>query len=497
MRAWLPLLSIVVCSWSGAVATAQEAPPLGEFGVLRYALSPGPNNYFQVDGAVVRGALDGAAGVQFDYAHQPFTLYNASCDAAGANCEATGAATQIVRYTAAAHVWGSLALSHRVQIGLILPVVWTEGEAFANPNGPGNLLSGGSAASLADPRLHLKVGLFEDASSGFRLGAVAWGTAPVGQLIAGGRYVGEQDPTFGGHAVAEIARSGFRAAVQAGGVWRDGDRLFSTTSGSQFTYGAALGYDITPLVSVLGEVVGATAFSSRVDENPLEARLGARFRIEDVVLDLAGGAGLVAGLGVPMFRVLGGFAWAPVRADTDGDGIQDAVDGCVAEAEDVDGWNDDDGCPEADNDRDGRLDADDPCPDQAEDVDGEADDDGCPDLDNDGDGIQDGYDSCPTAPEDMDGDNDEDGCPDDDRDRDHLADGVDQCPDEAEDTDGFGDEDGCPEVDFDGDGVPDDTDECPDQAEDADGFEDENGCPEEGAPPVETPAPDARRRRGR
>jgi hypothetical protein len=474
-------------------ASAQERAPLGEFNVMRYTPAPGPNNYFGVDGAGVRGELSGAAGLQLDYAHEPLTLYSAQCESGDEGCTATGIEAHIVRYTAAGHVWGSLALFNRVQIGLIVPLVLTEGDRFPNPNGPGDLLaaSAGVVFGVGDPRLHVKASLFEE--SGFQLGLAAWVTAPLGQAVARRRYIGDEQPSFGGHVIAEFAHSGFRASGNLGGVWRDGDTLFSTTAGPQLTYGLAVGYDVTPLVFVFGELVGATAFSGQIDENPLEGRLGGRLRIDDITVDLGAGGGIVAGVGVPMFRVLGGFAWAPQRADSDGDGLDDAFDSCPSDPEDRDDWHDEDGCPETDNDSDGIPDERDRCPDEAEDMDGDGDDDGCPDLDTDGDGIQDGYDSCPNDPEDMDDDRDQDGCPDNDRDRDNIDDGTDQCPDDPEDTDGYGDEDGCPEVDFDGDNVPDDGDQCPDQAEDADGFEDEDGCPEEGAPP---PPPPTRRPRG-
>jgi outer membrane protein OmpA-like peptidoglycan-associated protein len=48
----------------------------------------------------------------------------------------------------------------------------------------------------------------------------------------------------------------------------------------------------------------------------------------------------------------------------------------------------------------------------AETVDGWADEDGCPDPDNDGDGILDEQDLCPDEPEERNGVKDEDGCPD-------------------------------------------------------------------------------------
>jgi outer membrane protein OmpA-like peptidoglycan-associated protein len=66
--------------------------------------------------------------------------------------------------------------------------------------------------------------------------------------------------------------------------------------------------------------------------------------------------------------------------DTDGDGITDDRDGCPKDAEDEDGFQDEDGCPDLDNDGDGLADAQDKCPLQAETVNGVDDGDGCPDM---------------------------------------------------------------------------------------------------------------------
>ncbi|RKH09569.1 cell envelope biogenesis protein OmpA [Corallococcus sp. CA053C] len=69
----------------------------------------------------------------------------------------------------------------------------------------------------------------------------------------------------------------------------------------------------------------------------------------------------------------------PAPADLDNDGLPDTEDRCAAAPEDVDGFEDADGCPEPDNDRDGIADAADQCPLEAEVINGEKDDDGCPD----------------------------------------------------------------------------------------------------------------------
>jgi len=98
--------------------------------------------------------------------------------------------------------------------------------------------------------------------------------------------------------------------------------------------------------------------------------------------------------------------------DPDHDGIVGAADKCPNQAEDKDGFQDEDGCPDPDNDGDGIPDEKDKCPLEAEDKDNFQDDDGCPDLDNDGDGIPDAADKCPDQPETKNGFEDEDGCPD-------------------------------------------------------------------------------------
>ena len=85
----------------------------------------------------------------------------------------------------------------------------------------------------------------------------------------------------------------------------------------------------------------------------------------------------------------------------------------------VNGYLDDDGCPDEkpieDTDNDSFLDTVDRCPYDPEDFDLYQDDDGCPELDNDNDGIFDTQDACPLEREVFNGVDDEDGCPDEGR----------------------------------------------------------------------------------
>ena len=136
---------------------------------------------------------------------------------------------------------------------------------------------------------------------------------------------------------------------------------------------------------------------------------------------------------------------SPTERDWDLDGIENHRDRCPRRAEDIDSFQDRDGCPDEDNDQDGVPDVADRCPNEAEDIDQYEDLDGCPDRDNDSDGMVDEKDRCPSEAEDKDGFQDDDGCPDLDNDNDGMPDVRDQCPNEPETVNGYAEEDGCPD----------------------------------------------------
>ncbi len=217
--------------------------------------------------------------------------------------------------------------------------------------------------------------------------------------------------------------------------------------------------------------------------------------------------------------------------DDDGDGLDRDDDVCPAQAEDVDGFEDSDGCPDDDNDQDGVPDATDLCPFEPETINGVRDDDGCPEDPviaqrqhktryvqlkdsssvvavvparlaaagaKQGAGAKPGASARPgdsatgkAGPAELEfakildeagplapgalpplvsaGDDDGDGL---DRDQD-------VCPAEPEDADGFEDDDGCPDPDDDRDSVLDAADRCPREGETLNGYEDDDGCPDE------------------
>ena len=210
--------------------------------------------------------------------------------------------------------------------------------------------------------------------------------------------------------------------------------------------------------------------------NPREILGGLQFLLPaNLVASIGGGAGISKGIGSPKYRAFASIGYTPMtNDDLDGDGILNDVDQCPNEAEDMDDFEDTDGCPDLDNDNDGILDMDDQCPVEPEDVDTFEDEDGCPDPDNDQDGVLDVEDKCPLEA----GLPEKQGCPFADKDKDGIEDSQDLCPDDPEDVDTFEDEDGCPDPDNDKDTILDVKDQCPNKPETYNGKKDDDGCPD-------------------
>ncbi|MBI5510350.1 MAG: OmpA family protein [Deltaproteobacteria bacterium] len=343
---------------------------------------------------------------------------------------------------------GAVGIIRRVDVGVDLPLTLIQ-HGFESA-GLGSL----SGAAIGDLRLLPRLYLLPERSFPVGVAFVPELTFPTGSA---NRFVGDRGVTFRPRAVASLPLPMVRATGSVAYRLRKNGDAGGVTIGDELEAHLGVEASLAPLslpLAALMELSINTAAAHPLAGDGLtgiELLAGGRGRMLTAVVVTGGaGVGLTRGLGTPAFRLLLGFAFAPVPPDQDRDGIPDMVDECVTEPEDYDGFADLDGCPERDNDNDG---------------------------------IPDAEDACPNAPEDLDGDQDDDGCPEgrvQDEDRDGLPDDVDQCPADAEDRDGFEDADGCPDLDHDHDGVLDDRDQCPTEKETINGMDDEDGCPDEG-----------------
>jgi large repetitive protein len=342
---------------------------------------------------------------------------------------------------------------------------------------------------IGDIRIETRLRPLDPATKAIGLAANLFLTLPTGTSAA---WMGRGKPGGGLRVAISQSWSRFHFAANLGYAFYPSATVSNLTTDDEFTYGLGVGASILvdrldinlefdgSLTPGPAEKDGAERFGDGV-HSPLEMLLSLRYKMKNGLSIHGGvGKGLTAGFGTPELRFLAGVSWGIFRRfDYDKDGLVEPEDKCPKVAEDADGFEDSDGCPDPDNDADGILDFDDRCPDVAEDVDQFEDEDGCVDEDNDADGILDTDDACMLVPEDADGFEDEDGCPDPDNDADGIADADDSCPMEAETFDGWVDEDGCPDPDNDGDGILDADDLCPDEAEVVNGEKDEDGCPDD------------------
>jgi outer membrane protein OmpA-like peptidoglycan-associated protein len=312
---------------------------------------------------------------------------------------------------------------------------------------------GASGVATGDLRLLTGVTLFttetREAPRGVSLGLQGELYLPTGDEA---QYQGEgwrgEARLVGDLAVTNTLSFGAAAGYRL----RERDRLANLQANDEVTYAAAAHIGLGQRFELVPEANGAVGVlgdSPDTEEAPLEALLGLRFFASPhFTLHAAGGVGVVGGFGIPAWRGLFGVTW---RVGDTADArhrfaaAAAPVDRCPEAPEDLDGFEDDDGCPDLDDDRDGVPDANDDCRLGPEDRDGFEDDDGCADPDDDRDGFLDAADACPREPEDHDGVDDADGCPEPDDDQDTVADRADVCPAAGEVVNGYRDADGCPD----------------------------------------------------
>lgn len=261
----------------------------------------------------------------------------------------------------------------RVRLGLDLPIYLLQaGE-------------GGQGFGLGDVGIDGKLGILDhdDAPLGLAVSARAdFPTATVANALG--------SPNTGWEAAAIVDREiGDRLLLALNVGYRGGAKteLENISLDDFLTMRLAGSYGLGDDAGVALEFAGAKSLATAADPGasfPLEWLASGYGYVTDSVAVRGGvGTGITSGIGSPDLRVLVGVGFEPRDreeegpADPDADGIVGDADACPTEAEDKDGFEDANGCPDADNDQDGVTDGSDKCPDAAEDKDGVRDVDGC------------------------------------------------------------------------------------------------------------------------
>lgn len=455
-----------------AVSHAQVVE--GQFTTERFQLASDGDGIIDVESGAIRQHLKLDMAMWLGYANDPLVLQRTDV-----RREDVGA---LVADQISGEIAAAIGLHERFQLGLAIPLVLLQSDNFS----PSALMPTAPQTSteIGDIRLIPKLQLVKQGTYAFDLAIYAPLTLPTG---SGEGFTGDTSVTFA--PAAAISRhwdTGLRGAANLGWRIRQQEMTYDLEVNDELFAAVGVGYDFAvrngPPVMLDGSFAFATAANDpfgAFNRNYAEIKAGATI---DVPGPAAGffdaGVGIAEGYGTPDWRALAGVRVdtskrrheevIPEIPDTDGDGLKDNVDKCPKDAEDLDTFQDEDGCPDLDDDNDGIEDKTDQCRMQPEDRDGFEDENGCPEDDNDKDGILDQPDKCPNDAEDVDSFQDDDGCPDTDNDQDGVLDEADDCRDVA----GPADNKGCPWPDRDNDGVIDRFDNCPTWK----GTPENNGC---------------------
>jgi outer membrane protein OmpA-like peptidoglycan-associated protein len=390
-------------------ALAQNPPVRVDEGysVERFRLATDAAGILDVESAEVGEPMAIELGLWLGYADDPLNLYREG----EVERERIGS---LVSHRLGGDLIGAVALGHRLQIAVDLPLILSQDEE------PGDLMTAGPALSgfgLGDVRVVPKLQLLAPPRGrGVGLAVALGATLPTGTED---NYFGDEGGTLAPELIASArVDDRLRFGANLGYRARRKNSAFDLEINDEIYAHIGAGYRATPELELLATFSLATAAASPLasaDEIFSELRGGASFRVGRGSLFAALGLGTTKGFGAPDWRVVSGVRFelggrpvsrlapepqllltvkpqAPTGdADSDLDGRLDAVDQCPRFAEDLDGFEDDDGCPDHDNDRDLVADADDACPDEP----GPAASRGCPIEDRDRDGVPDAVDNCP------------------------------------------------------------------------------------------------------
>ena len=496
-RRGVPLAALLVAA--GLAAGTLSASPAHADDVDTQAFHPAPlpgDGLSVESGEVWAGPADPgwSLGLFLHYQNDPLVIRRGGDDPA--------VVRHVVSDQITADLMGAYRLLDELAIGAALPVVLFQGgDGFAYAEEP-------SVMGIGDLRLMSRLRLLRALDNRLALALSPTLTLPTGRLAD--PYLGRPSATFTPRLTASFDLGRFGFAANLGYLLTKNASVAGLDMKDELQCTLGGWYRAVPeLLDMLVEGRFATTAADpfgRANRSPAELLGGARVALpQGLQLNAGLGVGLSEGYATPDFRLFAGLRWTGLPpGDRDGDGLSDAVDRCPDHAEDVDQFEDSDGCPDPDNDQDGLLD---PWVTSPQIVAQYA-------------PTATGSDGCPNDPEDRDAFEDSDGCPDPDNDGDHVLDpwvkekglterygdlgrGSDQCPLKAEDDDGFQQADGCPDPDNDHDGICDPwvattkqadaytavcqgSDRCPDRPESFNGVDDEDGCPDTRAMMTET-----------
>ncbi len=397
------VVSSVPISAAPRLASAQDAT---NFSVERFRLSTNRAGLFDVEWAELDAPRTWDIGLALGFADDPLIVSTSD----GMQTSA------LVDHRLGGNLVGAFVATRWLELGLDMPLILSQTGQPSMQVGTGSV----DSFALGDLRFAPKLQLLRASRHGIGLTVIPAVTLPTATTSD---YAGEKTVTFQPEVAVAKPLGAFRLGVNTGLRVRENVRLADLAVGDELFLRIGGGYRFDhdgsgmPLeLGVTTSLATATSnFLGRKNVDSWELFGGGQYDVRKNVLAFAGaGFGLTHGFGTPDFRVLIGtkFHFEPGKAgrayhehiasnppppqpgDRDGDGLLDDADRCPEQPEDVDMFEDDDGCPDPDNDADGVADFDDKCPLEP----GVASAAGCTEPDRDHDTVIDRVDNCPDEP---------------------------------------------------------------------------------------------------
>lgn len=338
--------ALLVLAVLGTSAGAQVSD---ELGIERFRGAMDRRGLANVEWADVPTHLHWDAGLLVGFAHAPLVLYDRDMNPVA----------KLVEQRLTSTLVGAIGLYDRFEIGAAADVI---GYQSGDDGSDGVTMTSLPAGGLGDLRLVGKAKLAGDAR--YQLALLAAFTAPAG---SGRGFLREAGVTFAPALALSITQGRVRGALNVGYLARPSTETAGLHSDDEGFARIALGVAASERVEVFASLSAASPLSDvKPNQVSLEALGGVGLSISPTLgAFVAGGVGLDNGYGTPDWRVVAGVRFGSAQAapaaarvgtivrveppavkDSDGDGIPDADDRCPTQAEVVNNFRDDDGCPE-------------------------------------------------------------------------------------------------------------------------------------------------------
>ncbi len=254
------------------------------------------------------GKYKWTVGTTIDVAHRPIELVGPS----------GGRVSGILEDLLMMHLLGAFGITDWVQIGIDVPIALLDRTI--------DTVTGNAEVQIrfSDIRLEGKFRLLDPDDpryKGWGIAAIPFINFPSG---SGARLVGNKSFAGGAKIAFESPNLGniARIALNVGYQIRNGTTLFGTQVDDWFLYSLGINFRVTDYFEIIPEVWGQTVaknFFGNKPQSPLE--MGGLFRVlvanRKVSLDFGGSAGVIEGVGAPVWRGTFRVAYNPLRRAKD------------------------------------------------------------------------------------------------------------------------------------------------------------------------------------